>query len=387
MGKEAGCALLSNSLLVQCIWRCVQLWSIPDFLHVLSRPCTLPRRSTIASCEQGCPSDPSVVTCCACWSRGELAPAGCVNTIGGRAFSIMFCMMSWCIWAFCISIISTISGKRSPQGRKQELYQQLTSSRGVPVRSALQHTDWSLQPRQSSWKGQVKNISIICLGSAKLLSMNKTIHTSFSVSPPFYSKAAVEHLLVSLQAHPSGYADWQAGEGLSTRAFSLTPAWTGSLQCSPLLQLKIIAFHVRGFLNFMWYCSATLRVHCMCIKSTYHDLWVLISSLCSGTTLLGREGRRERAKKPRKKQKSRQLSFFFFLTGHTKSNLHISASEKSCMNWDCFVYENKQTHRWRKSWEILQYCDWGFLCGMKKSLAEDWAREIIPGFCSCIISQ
>lgn len=81
----------------------------------------------------------------------------------------------------------------------------------------------------------------------------------------------------------------------------------------------------------------------MCIKSTYHDLWVLITKdLCSRTTLLG-EGRKEgEGKKKKKKTKIKAtLLFFFFLTGHTKSNLHVSASEESCMNWDCFVYENK----------------------------------------------
>lgn len=29
--------------------------------------------------------------------------------IGGMAFSIILCIMIWCIWAFCISISSTMS--------------------------------------------------------------------------------------------------------------------------------------------------------------------------------------------------------------------------------------------------------------------------------------
>lgn len=34
----------------------------------------------------------------------------------GRAWSIRFCMRIWCIWAFCISIISTMSERR---GRRE----------------------------------------------------------------------------------------------------------------------------------------------------------------------------------------------------------------------------------------------------------------------------
>lgn len=36
---------------------------------------------------------------------------------GGRAWSIRFCMMTWCICAFCSSIISTMS--KSGWGRAQ----------------------------------------------------------------------------------------------------------------------------------------------------------------------------------------------------------------------------------------------------------------------------
>lgn len=51
----------------------------------------------------------------------------------------------------------------------------------------------------------------------------------------------------------------------------------------------------------------------MRIKSTYHDLWVLITKdLCSGTTLLG-EGRKEgEGEKKEEKNKNQGNSPFFF---------------------------------------------------------------------------
>lgn len=42
---------------------------------------------------------------CRVAARGPVGP-------GGRALSIMFCMRIWCICAFCISIISTMSERR-----------------------------------------------------------------------------------------------------------------------------------------------------------------------------------------------------------------------------------------------------------------------------------
>lgn len=42
--------------------------------------------------------------------------------IGGSAFSIMLCMMIWCIWAFCMSISSTMSEDRHRIKCKQQAY-------------------------------------------------------------------------------------------------------------------------------------------------------------------------------------------------------------------------------------------------------------------------
>lgn len=52
----------------------------------------------------------------------------------------------------------------------------------------------------------MRNIGIISPGSAKLMSVHGIVHTSFPVSPPFYKKAAAEHLVCCLPCKPTALA-------------------------------------------------------------------------------------------------------------------------------------------------------------------------------------
>lgn len=54
---------------------------------------------------------------------------------GGRAFSIMFCITIWCIWAFCISIISTMSGWGHTQSTYKGHVMNCQSSTMVSIQS------------------------------------------------------------------------------------------------------------------------------------------------------------------------------------------------------------------------------------------------------------
>lgn len=86
-----------------------------------------------------------------------------------------------------------------------------------------------------------------------------------------------------------------------------------------------------------------------------------------------------------------KAALIFLFTDDTKYSLYVAASEKSWVDWDYFGYGNKLWFKNPDTWMKYELRNTAVsslrIPVWDEPLAEEWAREIVPGFSSCITSQ
>lgn len=152
----------------------------------------------------------SVITCWVCRRAGALVPVGWENAIGGKAFSIMFCIMIWCIWAFCISIISTMSRESNVIVSKRQ------RAKGMSLGYVLQYEvpgalKFNKAVHMGFWKGlsysAVSKYTSICL--AKDCPLCQLLTRMFEAQTVCRLPGQLDFIFFLLQWNPQGFLKWK----------------------------------------------------------------------------------------------------------------------------------------------------------------------------------